>query len=76
METQNNKYPENERPLIVFLQENAGNLGYRLPFFKIITKELGVNILAIAYRGYSYSDGTPSEKGLQLDAKAITNFLK
>jgi hypothetical protein len=39
-------------------------------------KELGVNILSIAYRGYSYSEGTPSEKGLQIDAKAIIKFLE
>jgi len=30
----------------------------------------------MAYRGYSESDGTPSEAGLKMDADAIIQFLK
>jgi cephalosporin-C deacetylase-like acetyl esterase len=61
-----------ETPTIVFMHENAGNLGYRIPYFKHVIQSLGVNILAIAYRGYSYSDPVaPTEAGLKLDADAI-----
>lgn len=58
------------------MHENAGNLGYRIPYFKHVINSLGVNILAMAYRGYSYSDQvTPTEAGLKLDAEAILSFL-
>lgn len=33
-----------------------------------------VNVLIVAYRGYSYSDGHPSEAGLQQDGLAILKF--
>jgi len=63
--------------LIVFLHENAGNIGLRLPYFKELINNLGVNVLAMAYRGYSYSDQDkkPNEEGLKLDANAIMQFL-
>lgn len=32
--------------------------------------------MCVAYRGYSESDGTPSEAGLKKDADAIIQFLK
>lgn len=61
-------------PTIIFFHENAGNLGYRLDFFQELYNSLGVNIIAIAYRGYSDSTGHPSEPGLQSDAAAIMKF--
>ena len=38
---------------------------------------MDVNILAMAYRGYSYSDKIkePNEEGLKLDSEAIIAFL-
>lgn len=38
--------------------------------------EVNCDILAVAYRGYSASSGTPSESGLKLDAEAIMRFVK
>lgn len=32
------------------------------------------NVLIVAYRGFSDSEGTPTEKGLQLDAEAILDW--
>lgn len=65
------------RPTIVFMQENAGNLGLRIPYFQHVIRNMDVNFLAIAYRGYSYSDSdTPSEEGLKRDADAILKFLR
>ena len=60
------------------MHENAGNLGLRLPFFKVLATELGLNVLAMAYRGYSYSDDhVPiTEEGIRLDSEAIIEFLK
>ena len=54
------------------MHENAGNIGLRIPYFKKLIANLGVHVLAMAYRGYSYSDNvTPNEKGLKKDADAI-----
>eukprot|EP00347_Sterkiella_histriomuscorum_P019586 403341064 len=64
------------KPTVVFLHENAGNLGLRLSYFQMQYKELGVNILAFAYRGYTYSEGYPNEQGLQKDAHAIVDFIQ
>ena len=51
------------RNTVVFFHENAGNLGLRMDYFTLLYHELGFNILAFAYRGYSDSthDGDPSE---------------
>ena len=49
------------RNTIVFLHENAGNIGLRMDWFEIVYKNLGVNVLAVAYRGYSRSQGKPNQ---------------
>lgn len=33
-----------------------------------------MNVLVVAYRGYSYSEGEPSEKGLKIDGMAIADY--
>mmetsp|Transcript_4385 Transcript_4385/g.7824 ORF Transcript_4385/g.7824 Transcript_4385/m.7824 type:complete len:345 (-) Transcript_4385:434-1468(-) len=58
------------RPTLLFFQENAGNISYRLPFFKALIEYLNCNIYAISYRGYGLSEGKPSEAGLKRDAAA------
>ena len=63
-------------PTFVFMHENAGNLGMRLDYFKFLIKTFNVNVLAMAYRGFSESDGSPDEAGLKLDAEAILSFLE
>lgn len=52
------------RDTVVFMHENEGNLGQRLEYFELLVKKINVNVLCIAYRGYSKSKGTPSELGL------------
>ena len=61
---------------IVFMHENAGNIGLRMDWFKLAYERLDVNIVAVAYRGYSRSTGTPTEEGLLRDAEAMVNFCK
>ena len=54
------------------MHENAGNIGLRVPYYGMVSKNMGVNILTMAYRGYSYSDDVaPDEVGLKKDADAI-----
>ena len=38
--------------------------------------KVGVNVLIVAYRGYSSSEGVPSEIGIKLDGHAIMEFIK
>lgn len=59
----------------VYFHENAGNIGLRMDYF-VKMHSLGVNLLIVAYRGFSDSEGHPSEAGLKLDGIAITNWIK
>ena len=65
-----------KRDTIIFLHENAGNLGLRLDWFELVYKHLNCNIVAVAYRGFSRSQGKPSEEGIMLDAEAMLAFAK
>ena len=64
-----------DRRLVIFFQENAGNLGLRMDYFQTLYHEANCDIVAVAYRGYSSSTGKPSEEGLKLDSKAVMNFV-
>lgn len=63
-----------DRPTIIYFHENSGNLSDRLDFFELLYKSLRVNIYAVSYRGYGFSKGNPSEKGLQKDCKAVIKY--
>jgi len=54
---------------IVYFHGNGGNLSLWLPVFATF-HSFGYRVLAIDYRGYGSSDGSPSESGLMLDAEA------
>lgn len=70
-------YPVDERPTIIFMHENAGNLGLRIPQYKHYIENLEVNILSMAYRGYSYSEKAHiNEAGLKRDADSILAWLE
>ena len=66
----------NKRNTIVFFHENAGNLGLRLDWFELVYKNLGVNIIAVAYRGFSRSEGKPGQDGILIDREAILSYVK
>ena len=65
---------ENRR-LLIFFHENAGNLGLRLDYFNLMYHKGNCDILAVAYRGYSDSSGFPSEQGLKNDAIAKSSQI-
>ncbi|KAH8742167.1 hypothetical protein FG386_003494 [Cryptosporidium ryanae] len=70
------KYEKVEKvPTIIFFSGNAGNIGGKLPHFWELYNFIGVNIFAVSYRGYGDSDGTPSENGFYLDAKAAYEYV-
>ena len=61
---------------IIFLHENAGNIGLRLDWFELIYHKLDVNIVCVAYRGYSRSEGEPTQEGILQDAQAMVEYCK
>merc|ERR1712087_602660 len=66
----------NDAPTVLFCHANAGNIGLRLPNFAELVKRLDANIFALDYRGYGFSEGTPSEEGLIEDALCAWQWLE
>ena len=65
------------RPTILFFHGNAATraVRVRVGYYKAFTSRLGVNVLAIDYRGFADSTGTPSEAGLGQDGRAAFDWL-
>ena len=63
-----------KKKTILFLHGNAGNLDNRIYKLNFLGN-LDINFLIISWRGYSLSDGKPTEYGLYEDAKTAVNFL-
>jgi len=61
--------PAPGRPMILYFHGNAGGLDLRVERFRAMAKA-GMGLLAIEYRGYASSTGSPSERGLKLDGEA------
>jgi uncharacterized protein len=60
---------KNGRPLILYFHGNAGALVDRIPRFRMfICRKYG--LLAVSYRGYGGSTGSPTQSGLLLDGEA------
>ncbi|GMH44444.1 hypothetical protein BSKO_12396 [Bryopsis sp. KO-2023] len=64
------------RQTILFFQANAGNISHRLHYFKEMIGKLGCVVVALSYRGYGWSEGSPTEAGLKLDSEAILRELE
>lgn len=63
-----------DRPVLVFLHGNAGNIADRL--FKIASfVGEGWGVMLVGYRGYGGNPGKPTEGGLYADARAALDFL-
>jgi fermentation-respiration switch protein FrsA (DUF1100 family) len=63
------------RQALLWFHGNAENIGYDLPHLKVLAS-MGVNILAVDYRGYGRSDGSPNEAGVYHDADAAYDYLR
>jgi len=66
---------QSRAPLVVYFQANAGNMGFRMDLFERLIKQCRVNIFAVSYRGYGFSEGIPTEKGLMADADATLKYV-
>ena len=64
-----------EAPTMLYFHGNAGNIGHRLNNVQAIYSYCGCNVLLLEYRGYGKSEGSPSENGMRLDAKAAMDYL-
>lgn len=53
---------------------NAGNIADRAEVYRFLW-QIPANVLALEYRGYGQSEGSPSEQGLYLDAEAAYDYL-
>lgn len=56
-------------PTVLFLHGNRGNVSAVIPKLRAL-HEAGLNVFTFDYRGFGKSNGTPSERGLNLDALA------
>lgn len=64
-------------PTILFFHGNAATRAFsaRVQHYTAFSSRLGANVLAIDYRGFADSTGTPSEEGLIRDARAAWDWL-
>jgi abhydrolase domain-containing protein 12 len=64
-------------PTILFFHGNAATraLKARIQHYTAFSSRLSANVLAIDYRGFGDSTGTPTEHGLARDARAAWNYL-
>lgn len=65
--------PREGRPVIIYFQGNGGGLSLRVPRFAALASD-GIGLIAVNYRGYGGSSGSPSEEGLIADASAAYDF--
>ncbi|KAG0330968.1 hypothetical protein BG004_001878 [Podila humilis] len=74
------KHPDDSiarrRPTILYLHANAGNMGHRLSIADVFYRQFGCNVFMLSYRGYGLSSGSPSEKGIRIDAHTALEFIR
>lgn len=61
------------RPTVIYFHGNAYNLANRAGIFHALAQQ-GFGVLALSYRGYGKSDGSPHEQGIYHDARAIIDY--
>lgn len=61
---------------VLMFHGNAGNIGHRLPIARVLSNEIACNVLMLQYRGYGLSTGTPSEKGITVDAQTGLDYIR
>jgi fermentation-respiration switch protein FrsA (DUF1100 family) len=66
---------ENAEFTFLAFHGNAANIANRAEVYRFLYA-LPVNVLAVEYRGYGKSEGTPREAGLYLDAEAAFEYVR
>jgi fermentation-respiration switch protein FrsA (DUF1100 family) len=67
--------PKEGKPVFLYFHGNGGSLRYRVRRFENLTAD-GSGLVALSYRGYGGSGGSPSEEGLLADADAAYAFAR
>ena len=65
--------PRDGKPVILYFHGNGGALRYRVDRFRKLIAD-GIGLVALEYRGYGGSSGSPSEAGLIADSEAAYAF--
>jgi fermentation-respiration switch protein FrsA (DUF1100 family) len=60
-------------PTFLSFHGNAANIAWRADVYRFL-RDLPANVLALEYRGYGRSEGTPSEKGIYADGDAAYDY--
>jgi fermentation-respiration switch protein FrsA (DUF1100 family) len=61
------------KPVVIFFHGNGDILAWRAPWFAALTAD-GTGLVAVSFRGYAGSSGSPTEAGLINDAEAAYAF--
>src|SRR5215471_15303564 len=65
--------PRADKPVVLYFHGNGGSLRGRVDRFRALTAD-GTGLVALSYRGYGGSSGSPTEPGLLNDASAAYAF--
>jgi fermentation-respiration switch protein FrsA (DUF1100 family) len=65
--------PRGDKPVVLYLHGNGASLRWRVDRFQALTAD-GTGLVALSYRGYGGSSGSPTEAGLIKDAEAAYAF--
>lgn len=65
--------PRGQAPVVLYFHGNGGALAWRAERFRQLTAD-GTGLVALSYRGYGGSTGSPTEAGLLADARAAYEF--
>jgi fermentation-respiration switch protein FrsA (DUF1100 family) len=65
--------PHVGKPVIIFFHGNGDILAWRVPWFREMIAG-GTGLIAVSFRGYAGSSGSPTEAGLLQDAEAAYAF--
>lgn len=64
-----------DQPVFLYFHGNGGNLTDRPNRFRLLSQD-GAGVMAVSWRGYGGSTGSPSEAGLMTDARAAYESLR
>jgi fermentation-respiration switch protein FrsA (DUF1100 family) len=65
--------PRDGKPVVIYFHGNGASLRWRTERFRSLIAD-GTGLLALSYRGYGGSSGSPTEKGLIADGIAAYDF--
>jgi uncharacterized protein len=65
--------PRGDKPVVLYFPGNGELIGLRTTRYRALMAD-GIGVIALSYRGYGGSTGTPTETGLHRDAAAAYAF--